>query len=436
MVGTRIANYLIQEKLGEGGMGVVYKGIDLNLDRPVAIKALTPELAQTPEAVERFRHEARALANLNHINIATLYSLQEVNGQYLMVMEYLEGDTFDRLICNRGRIPCAEATRWFKQALFGIGYAHAHGVIHRDIKPSNMMLTRSGIVKVMDFGIAKVLGRPRLTNTGSRLGTIAYMSPEQIRNEPIDPRSDIYSLSVTLFEMLTGRLPFSAASDFQLMSAHLTTVPPRLSSLCREISAPLEEAVLKGLAKQPAARFQTAEQFGAALDRIEVQALRAAPPPLREPVRPPPEPPTEPVLQARPAAQFMPRVSPPAPSLPPVSPARHVSPVSSLPGRAPLPSPPPRQSTTSARRARYRAYGFLSLLFGIAVLVAMAYAGLRYENIGILLGCAVLLYFFPILIAAMLLKRNGPAVVRLNALRGWTGIGWIEAMKQALADDE
>src|SRR5581483_4671881 len=204
MEGTHVANYLIQQKLGQGGMGVVYKAIDLNLDRPVAVKVLTPELARDGALVDRFRHEARALANLNHTNIATLYSLQEFGGQYFMIMEYLEGDTFDQLIHRRRRIPPDEAIRWFKQALLGIGFAHRRGIVHRDIKPANIMLTHGGMVKVMDFGIAKVLGNNRLTSSGTQMGTAAYMSPEQIRKEPVDARSDIYSLSVTLFEMITG----------------------------------------------------------------------------------------------------------------------------------------------------------------------------------------------------------------------------------------
>ncbi len=311
MIGTRLANYLIQEKLGQGGMGVVYKAIDLTLDRPVAIKALPPELARDPGLVERFRHEAKALANLNHVNIATLYSLQEANGQYVMVMEYLEGIAFDHLIRQRGQVPCEEAIRLFKQALLGIGSAHRRGIVHRDIKPSNIMLTRAGVVKVMDFGIAKALGGEALTRTGAQMGTVAYMSPEQIRNEPVDARSDIYGLSVTLFEMLTGRLPFVAGSDFELMSAHLQTPPPRLSPFCAEIAQSLEKAVLRGLEKKPAARFQTAEEFGAALEHVEPPAHRVPPvvprqppkPPQASPVQPPPKPPP-------PAASFAKPVSP------------------------------------------------------------------------------------------------------------------------------
>lgn len=442
MIGTRVANYSIQEKLGQGGMGVVYKAIDLNLDRPVAIKALPPELARDPDLVERFRHEAKALANLNHVNIATLYSLQEANGQYLMVMEYLEGIAFDRLIQQRGRIPCDEAIRLFKQALLGIGYAHRRGVVHRDIKPSNIMLTSAGIVKVMDFGIAKVLGGQRLTRTGAQMGTVAYMSPEQIRNQPVDARSDIYSLSVTLFEMLTGRLPFAAGSDFELMSAHLQTPPPRLRQLCPDLGQSLESAVLRGLEKTPGMRFQTAEEFGAALEQrdgapqrvspaVAQQSAKAAPvPPAQAPAAVSPAKPASP-----PAGSFAKPVSPP-----PRSVVKHASPpYQPGAGKSPVPADPARASPLShvrSRKGRSPVQAFLSLAFGVAVLFCLFFGGLYRESVPMLLACAVLLYFLPILIAAILLKRNGAAVVKLNALRGWTGIGWIQAMKQALANDE
>jgi len=410
MEGTHVANYLIQQKLGQGGMGVVYKAIDLNLDRPVAVKVLTPELARDGALVDRFRHEARALANLNHTNIATLYSLQEFGGQYFMIMEYLEGDTFDQLIHRRRRIPPDEAIRWFKQALLGIGFAHRRGIVHRDIKPANIMLTHGGMVKVMDFGIAKVLGNNRLTSSGTQMGTAAYMSPEQIRKEPVDARSDIYSLSVTLFEMITGNLPFSCVNDFEMMTAHLKMPPPRPSRFCPNVSPGLENAILQGLEKKPADRFQTAEALGAALEK-------SAKSPEPSPVIDPPEAIAPRRLSPRPV---LPRPSPPRPS-----PRNAAPPRRSVPPRAPV-----------ARKTRYRTSGPLCLTFGVAIVFCLFFGGLYRESVGLLLACGVLFYFLPILIAAMLLKRNGAAVVKINMLRGWTGIGWIEAMKQALSDDE
>jgi hypothetical protein len=266
MIGTQIGNYQVVEKIGEGGMGVVYRGIDVTLDRPVAIKVLSQELVGTPALVERFRAEARAQANLNHTNIATLYSFMQVNGVCVMVMELLDGETFDQIIRRRGVIPAEEAVPLFRQALLGIGFAHRMGIVHRDIKPSNIMLTKNGIVKVMDFGIAKVLGGQRMTRTGTRMGTVAYMSPEQIRNMPVDIRSDIYSLGATLYEMFTAHLPFESESDFQVMSDHVNTPPTPPTRYYPYIAPGFEQCVLKALAKDPNQRFQTVEEFGAGLE--------------------------------------------------------------------------------------------------------------------------------------------------------------------------
>src|SRR5713226_7602402 len=158
MIGTEVGNYRILEKLGEGGMGVVYKAVDVNLDRVVAIKALNAELAGNPELEQRFRAEAKAQANLNHTNLATLYTLIVQDGRPWMVMEFIEGENFEQMVQRRGPIPSQDAIPLFRQALLGMGHAHRVGIIHRDIKPSNIMLNKQGIVKVMDFGIAKVLG--------------------------------------------------------------------------------------------------------------------------------------------------------------------------------------------------------------------------------------------------------------------------------------
>ena len=159
MIGEQVGNFRIIDKLGEGGMGVVFKAMDVDLDRPVAIKMLTPELSHNPEIVERFRTEARAQANLNHANLATLYAFLVHDGNAYIAMEFVEGENFEQLLRRRGPLPVGEAIPWFKQALQGIGAAHRMGIVHRDIKPTNLMLNRQGIVKVMDFGIAKVVER-------------------------------------------------------------------------------------------------------------------------------------------------------------------------------------------------------------------------------------------------------------------------------------
>jgi len=267
MIGAKIGSYEIVDKIGDGGMGVVYKARDTQLERMVAVKALNPELSGNPVLMERFHSEARAQAKLNHPNLATVYAFLEQDGVAYMVMEFVDGETFHGMIVRRGPIPAEEAVPLFRQALAGIGYAHRMGIVHRDIKPSNIMLNRDGIVKVMDFGLAKVAGSHGLTRTGVRLGTAYYMSPEQVLVKPVDARSDIYSLGVTLYEMLAGQVPFDAASEFEILNDHVNTPPPPPSRPYAQIPQGIESAVLKALAKEPEQRFQSAEQFSAALER-------------------------------------------------------------------------------------------------------------------------------------------------------------------------
>jgi len=268
VIGTEIGNYRIVDKIGAGGMGVVYKAIDTHLDRVVAVKALNREFSGNPTLLERFRREARAQAQLNHPNLATLYAFLVEDGVAYIVMEFVDGETFHGMLTRRGPIPAAEAVPLFRQALAGIGHAHRHGIVHRDIKPSNVMLNREGVVKVMDFGLAKVAGGHGMTQTGVRLGTAYYMSPEQILVKPVDLRSDIYSLGATLYEILTGKTPFESESEFQILNDHVNTPPPPPSRLHR-IPLGIENAVMKALAKNPDQRFQSVEQFSAALERPE-----------------------------------------------------------------------------------------------------------------------------------------------------------------------
>ena len=266
MIGTEIGHYRILEKIGDGGMGVVYKAVDVNLDRTVAVKALNAELSGNPELEQRFRAETKALGNLNHTNLATLYALLIENGRPFVVMEFIEGETFEQMVRRRGPIPSDEAIALFRQALSGIGFAHRMGIVHRDIKPANIMLNRQGVVKVMDCGIAKALSARGLAKSGAQIGTALYMSPEQFLNRAVDFRSDIYSLGVTLYEMLTGKVPFSADSDYQIMADHVNTPPPLPTSIFPFVPKGVEKAVLKALEKNPDARYQSVEEFGAALD--------------------------------------------------------------------------------------------------------------------------------------------------------------------------
>jgi serine/threonine-protein kinase len=270
VVGRQIAHYRIEAQLGEGGMGVVYRAVDLTLDRPVALKMLTADLARNASLQERFQAEAKAHAHLNHANIATLYSFVQAEDTSFIVMEYVDGETFEAIV-RRGPIPPGKALLFFRQALAGLGFAHRMGIIHRDIKPGNLMVNRHGIVKVLDFGLAKVLGARRMTGSGVRVGSVFYMSPEQVRNEPLDARADVYSLGVTLYEMLSGKVPFSGDSDYQVMFDHVNLPPPLLRSHDPRIPPGVEAVVLKALEKDPGRRFQNVEEFGAALDRVETE---------------------------------------------------------------------------------------------------------------------------------------------------------------------
>jgi serine/threonine-protein kinase len=261
MIGQVFGNYKVTQKLGEGGMGEVFRGVDMMLEREVAIKFLRPELASQPQVVERFRSEAVTLAKLQHPNIATLYNFMRQGDSFVMVLEFVRGVTLDHVIQQRGAIPVEQAIPIFCQMLDGIQEAHSEGIIHRDIKPANMMLTERGTLKVLDFGIARILGTARMTRQGNIIGTIEYMSPEQVRGFETDARSDIYSLGMLLYEMLTSRCPFDIQNEFELMKAQIEQYPVPPRQLNPAIPEVVEQAVWRAIAKDPAQRFQNAAEF-------------------------------------------------------------------------------------------------------------------------------------------------------------------------------
>ena len=261
MIGQIVGNYKIEEKLGEGGMGAVYKGVDTMLDREVAIKVLRPELTSQTSVVERFRSEAVTLAKLNHPNIATLFSLFRHGEELFMVLEYVRGETLDNILQRRGALPSEEAIPVFSQVLDGINHAHELGIVHRDIKPANMMLTEKGTLKVLDFGIARLLGSARMTRAGNIIGTLEYMAPEQVKGAETDGRSDIYALGMMLYEVLTGRLPFQTENEFELMKLQTEEMPPAPREINPAIPEEVEEAIMRAIQKNPDDRFQTAGEF-------------------------------------------------------------------------------------------------------------------------------------------------------------------------------
>jgi TPR repeat protein/tRNA A-37 threonylcarbamoyl transferase component Bud32 len=267
-----IGQYELRELLGEGGIGQVHAAFDTVLERAVAIKSLRPELLNDKSFVDRFRGEATSLARLNHPNITTLYSLLPEGRNLYMVMELVRGDTLDALLRRRhGALGVQESLAIIAQAADGLSYAHSMGVIHRDIKPANLMITEAGLLKIMDFGIARVRGSQRLTRDGSMVGTLAYMAPEQLRGEPGDERSDLYSLGIVLYELLTGVPPFQANSDYELMQAQIHTRPQRLVSRVAGLDPRVDAALMRALSKAPGERFPSVRAFS---DALGATALR------------------------------------------------------------------------------------------------------------------------------------------------------------------
>ena len=263
--------YRVEARIGSGGMGEVYRGVDTVLDRTVAIKILLPQFARDANFVDRFRREAQAAARLNHPNLVGIYDSGADGETQFIVMEFIEGRTLEDFMSSGGRFDVGHAVEVAEKICEALAYAHVAGVIHRDIKPANVMVTRQGEVKVMDFGIARIVAGPQTApQTSAVLGTAAYISPEQAQGQPVDGRSDIYSLGAVLYEMLTGRPPFTGDSPVAVAYKQVNESPV-LPSIANPAVTPLLDAVLmRALAKNPANRYQTADEFRADLERARL----------------------------------------------------------------------------------------------------------------------------------------------------------------------
>jgi eukaryotic-like serine/threonine-protein kinase len=363
-VGQHVGDYEILSVLGVGGMGKVYKVRNVISDRAEAMKILLPDLISNQSLADRFLREIRVLAALDHPNIAALRTALNYQNQLVMIMEFVEGETLANRLA-RAPLSTAEAVSYADQVLSALSYAHKQSVIHRDIKPANMMLTPQGVVKLMDFGIARSSVDGSLTSTGTTLGSLNYMPPEQVRGEAADARSDIYSFGVSLYEMLTGKLPFKGDSQYSLLTAHLNQTPAEPITLRSDLPTGLNEIIMIAIAKDPASRFQSADAIRAALKSVPVSELPTA----GTTVTPTPRPSSG---QTTIVDTPLPRRAPtptPAPAARTPTPPPAATPGSTVPMRQPPSAavPPASPATAGGHRGLWLALG---AMLGVFVLIA------------------------------------------------------------------
>lgn len=270
MIGKTVGKFKIVSEIGRGGMGVVYKAIQISLNRTVALKMLPTQMALSQEFLERFQREARILARLNHRNIVHIYDLEDLKGSYFIVMEYIEGESLAKIIASQAPLQTAFIKKVAAGVASALSAAHKTGIIHRDIKPENIMMDSYGEVKVMDFGIARAADQTCKTRSGIRLGTPEYMSPEQAKGLRVEAQSDIYSLGIVLYEMACGKVPFTGEDSLGIALKHIQEAPEPPSSLNPRIHPELEKIILKSLEKDRNSRYGDADELHRALDKIAV----------------------------------------------------------------------------------------------------------------------------------------------------------------------
>ena len=329
----RIRDYEIVRELGHGGMGKVYLVRNVISDRLEAMKVLLPELAQDQELTARFMREIKTLATLEHPNIAQLRTAFSTDDQFMMIMEYVEGDTLGHRL-EPGPFSVADALNYIGQVLNALSYAHAKGIIHRDIKPANMMLTTQGVVKLMDFGIARSGSEAVMTVPGTTMGSLDYMSPEQVRGEGVDARSDLYSVGVSLYQMVTRARMFSATSSYAIMEAQVKQMPRPPIELQPSLPKALNDIIMFSVAKDPGQRFQNADAFRNALASVSVAAAAAGGMAAQPSVPFPAAVTLSPVAATPPPAMTPPPPMTPAPSTPVPQPSASVTPLPPQPARS------------------------------------------------------------------------------------------------------
>jgi serine/threonine protein kinase len=389
ITGAHKGDYIILCTLGAGGMGKVYKVRNTLTDRVEAMKVLLPDLSDQKDLADRFLREIKVLASLHDPNIAELRTALTIDNQLVMIIEYVEGITLAARLLQ-GPIRYADSLSYIDQILAALSYAHARQIVHRDIKPANMMLTPQGIVKLMDFGIARSGNDLGLTMTGTTLGSIAYMSPEQVRCEAIDARSDLYSVGVSLYEMITGQRPYVSDNNFEVMQAHLQVPPTPPIELKPDLPVVLSQLMLMAMAKDPAQRFQSADALRAALKSVapslgeptpiapiapESQLDLTAPPTPRPVTAGVSRPITARPITAQPVAP-LPVATPPAAAPPPVSaaPTPQLTP-------APLVSPSPQYIVvTPAQAASGNRRGLFITLCALIVIAVLAGTGFAVSH--------------------------------------------------------
>jgi len=270
MIGSvMLGSYELVDVLGQGGMSVVFKGRHNVTEQEVALKILPPELAAHSQVKSRFLDEAKALASLDHPNIVHLYNFGQENGYFVLAMQFVSGRTWERMILSAGKLDWRASTRIAIDVLRALEYAHGRGVVHRDMKPSNVLVRdQDASATVMDFGIAKMTTSTRLTATGQTMGTVRYMSPEQVRGQEVDLRTDLYSLGATIYESLTGDTPFDGNTHFEIMTKHLSEPPKRPSAIGVDVPRDLEDAVMRCLAKRADDRFASAREMRKILEAV------------------------------------------------------------------------------------------------------------------------------------------------------------------------